>query len=137
LTNPSVKLANCCTPIMGDDIVGYVTKGTGIVVHRVECKNVETFIKDRLLDVFWGESTTKKYETNLRITVLNRDNILAEIINSVTSSKGKLNQVSAQVNRSKEGLIKLKVEVGNLMELDSVLLNIQKIKGVYSIERVC
>ena len=137
LTNPSVKLANCCTPIMGDNIVGYVTKGTGIVVHRVECKNVETFIKDRLLDVFWGESTTKKYETNLRITVLNRDNILAEIINSVTSSKGKLNQVSAQVNRSKEGLIKLKVEVGNLMELDSVLLNIQKIKGVYSIERVC
>lgn len=137
LTNPSVKLANCCTPILGDDIVGYVTKGTGIVVHRRECKNVETFDNSRLIDVFWGNSITKKYETNLKITVLNRDNILAEIINMITSSKGKLNQVSAQVNRSKEGLIKIKIEVGNLMELDNIVLNIQKIKGIYSIERVC
>jgi len=137
LTNPSVKLANCCTPVLGDDIVGYVTKGTGIVVHRRECKNIDTFRIERLIDVFWGDNLLRKYETNVKITVLNRDNVLAEIINTITSNKGKLNQVSASVNRTKEGLIKMKIEVGNTQELESILLNIQKIKGIYSIERVC
>lgn len=137
LTNPSVKLANCCTPVLGDDIVGYVTKGTGIVVHRRECKNIDTFKEERLIDVFWGDNTLRKYETNVKITVLNRDNVLAEIINTITSNKGKLNQVSASVNRTKEGLIKMKIEIANTQELESILLNIQKIRGIYSIERVC
>jgi GTP pyrophosphokinase len=137
LTNPSVKLANCCTPVLGDDIVGYVTKGTGIVVHRRECKNIDTFKEERLIDVFWGDNTLRKYETNVKITVLNRDNVLAEIINTITSNKGKLNQVSASVNRTKEGLIKIKIEIANTQELESILLNIQKIRGIYSIERVC
>lgn len=137
LTNPSVKLANCCNPILGDNIVGFVTKNAGIVVHRDVCKNVEAFEKERILDVFWGKNITKKYETNLKIIVMNRDNILAEIINTATSSKAKINQVSAQTNRIKEGLIRLKVEIGNVLELDGVIANLQKIKGIYSIERVC
>lgn len=137
LTNPSVKLANCCNPVLGDEIIGYVTKNAGIVVHRDVCKNVEGFEKERLLDVFWGQNVTKKYETNLKIIVMNRDNILAEIINTATSSKAKINQVSAQTNKVKEGLIRLKVEIGNVLELDNVIANLQKIKGIYSIERVC
>jgi len=137
LTNPSVKLANCCNPVLGDDIVGYVTKNSGIVVHRTVCKNVEGFEKARLIDVFWGSNITKKYETNLKIIVMNRDNILAEIINTATSSKARVNQVSAQTNRVKEGIIRLKVEVGNVLELDQVIANLQKIRGIYSIERIC
>lgn len=137
LTNPSVKLANCCSPVLGDEIIGYVTKNSGIVVHRDVCKNVETFEKERLLDVFWGSNITKKYETSLRIIVMNRDNILAEIINTATSSKAKINQVSAQTNRVKEGIIKMRIEIGNVLELDNVIANIQKIRGIYSIERIC
>jgi len=137
LTNPSVKLANCCNPVLGDEIIGYVTKNQGIVVHRDVCKNVESFEKERLLDVFWGQNVTKKYETNLKIIVMNRDNILAEIINTATSSKAKITQVSAQTNKVKEGLIRLKVEIGNVLELDNVIANLQKLRGIYSIERVC
>jgi len=136
LTNPSVKLANCCTPVLGDEIVGYITKGTGIVVHRQICKNVQSFVKERLIDVFWGNNALKKYETQIKITVINRDNVLAEIINAATSSKGKINQVSAQVNRSKEGIIKMRLEVGSVIELDQVLANISKIRGIFSIERI-
>ncbi|MFA5007558.1 MAG: ACT domain-containing protein, partial [Candidatus Izemoplasmatales bacterium] len=136
LTNPSVKLAHCCTPVLGDDIVGYVTKGAGIAVHRRNCKNVAKFEQERLLDVFWGDNTLRKYETMIRITVQNRDNILAEIINTATSNKGKITQVQAQVNRSKEGIIKLKMEVGNLLELDTIVTAIGRIRDVYSIERI-
>jgi len=137
LTNPSVKLANCCNPILGDDIVGYVTKNAGIVVHRSVCKNVASFEKERLIDVFWGNNAIRKYETNLKIIVMNRDNVLAEIINAATSSKARINQVSAQTNRVKEGIIRMKVEIGNVLELDQVIANVQKVKGIYSIERIC
>lgn len=136
LDKPSVKLGNCCNPILGDDIVGYITKSYGIVVHRKNCKNVETFDKNRLIDVNWGTNTIKKYVTNLKIRVMNRDNILAEIINAATSSKAKIIQVSAQSNDVKEGTIRMKIEVGSVLELDNVIANIQKVKNVYAIERL-
>lgn len=136
LDKPSVKLGNCCNPILGDDIVGYITKNSGIVVHRKECKNIETFDVNRLIDVSWGNNTSKRYVTNLKIGVLNRDNILAEIINAATSSKAKIAQVSAQSNDVKEGTIRMKIEIGSVLELDNVIANIQKVKNVYSIERL-
>jgi len=136
LDKPSVKLGNCCTPVLGDEIVGYITKSYGIVVHRKECKNIKDFDVNRLIEVFWGYNITKKYVTNIKIGVLNRDNILAEIINAATSSKAKIVQVSAQTNDIKEGTIRMKIEIGSVLELDNVIANIQKVKNVYSIERL-
>lgn len=89
-----------------------------------------------MIDVSWGNNTSKRYVTNLKIGVLNRDNILAEIINAATSSKAKIAQVSAQSNDVKEGTIRMKIEIGSVLELDNVIANIQKVKNVYSIERL-
>lgn len=136
LDKPSVRLANCCNPVLGDNIIGYVSKNSGIVVHRISCKNVETFEKERLIDVFWGTDINVRYTANLRILVINRDNILAEIVHAATSSKAKIDRVSAQSNNIKEGIIKMKIQVGSLLELDTVIANIQKIKGIYSIDRI-
>ncbi|HRX92088.1 MAG TPA: bifunctional (p)ppGpp synthetase/guanosine-3',5'-bis(diphosphate) 3'-pyrophosphohydrolase [Candidatus Izemoplasmatales bacterium] len=137
LTNPSVRLANCCNPILGDNIVGYVSKNSGIIVHRDVCNNLDYYDKARLIEVYWGSNVTKRYETSLKIIVQNRDNILAEIINVATSSKAKINQVSAQTNKASEGIIRMKLEIGNVVELDQVVANIQKIRGIFSIERIC
>ena len=136
LDKPSVKLANCCSPILGDEIIGYITRNSGIVVHRKDCNNLDTFDSNRLIDVYWGNNSSRLYTTNLKIGVLNRDNILAEIINAATSSKAKIIQVSAQTNDIKEGIIRMKIEVGSVLELDNVIANIQKVKNVYSIERL-
>ncbi len=136
LDKPSIKLANCCKPIYGDDIIGYVSKSYGIMVHRKTCNNVETYDKNRLIDVYWGDDLTKKYVTSLKIYVQNRDNILAEIINTSTSSKAKIIQVSAQTNNVKEGTIITKIEIASVNELENLIANLQKVKGVYSIERL-
>ncbi|MBN2540187.1 MAG: bifunctional (p)ppGpp synthetase/guanosine-3',5'-bis(diphosphate) 3'-pyrophosphohydrolase [Bacilli bacterium] len=136
LDKPSVRLANCCNPVLGDDIVGYVSRNSGIVVHRHNCKNVETFEKERLIDVFWGVDMNVKYSSNLKILVLNRDNVLAEIVHAATNSKAKIDKVTAQTNNLREGIIKMKISIGSLLELDTVVANIQKVKGVYSIERI-
>ena len=136
LDKPSVRLANCCNPVLGDDIIGYVSRNSGIVVHRTACNNVNNFEEARLIDVYWGDNSLVKYTSNIKILVINRDNILAEIVHAATASKAKILQVSAHSNNIKEGIIKMKIEIGSVVELGQVIANIQRLKGVYSIERV-
>ncbi len=135
LDNPSLKLANCCSPVPGDEIVGYVSKGVGIAVHRKACKNVQNFDEDRLIDVAWGSNEGVSYNVNLKLMVSNRDNILAEIVNTITASKGKVNQVVASTNARGEAIMKLKVGVHAKDELDVIIQNLNKVKDVYAIER--
>ena len=135
LDNPSIKLANCCSPVPGDEIVGYVSKGIGIAVHRALCNNVKNFDEERLIKVEWGLKKEASYNVNLKLTVSNRDNILADVINTTTASKAKVNQVLASTNARGEAIIKLKVSIKDLVELEVVIQNLNKIKDVYSIER--
>lgn len=135
IDKPSIRLANCCNPVFGDKIIGYISKTQGIMVHRQSCPNVESFDEHRLLDVYWGEDTSKRYMTNLKIYVENRDNILAEIINTSTSSKGKIVQVSAKTDDLNQGVITTKIEIASKEDLNHLITNIQKVRGVFSIER--
>ncbi|MBN2605207.1 MAG: bifunctional (p)ppGpp synthetase/guanosine-3',5'-bis(diphosphate) 3'-pyrophosphohydrolase [Bacilli bacterium] len=136
LKNPSIKLSNCCTPIPGDRITGYISKGVGIAVHRTRCNNLAALDPNRYIEVFWGNDNTRSYEVNIKIIVSNRDNVLADIINTVTSSRGKIVQVAASTNNRLEGIIKLKVSIRDKDELENIIINLQKIKGVFSIERM-
>ena len=136
LDNPSVKLSNCCTPIPGDPIKGYISKGSGIAVHRKECKNLQNLDSGRFIDVEWADYENEIHEVNLKLIVMNRDNILAEIINMTTTHGGKVDQVSASTNKRGEGVIKAKLGVNNRSELENIILNLQKINGVLNIERL-
>jgi len=136
LKNPSIKLSNCCTPIPGDKITGYISKGVGIAVHRTKCNNLAALDSNRYIEVFWGNDKTKSYNVNIKVIVSNRDNILAEIINTVTASNAKIDQVAASTNKLKEGIVKLKLSLANKEILSKVILNLQNLKGVFSIERM-
>ncbi len=136
LDNPSVKLSNCCMPIPGDPIKGYISKGTGIAVHRKECKNLQNLDPSRFIDVKWASLNHDIHGVNLKLIVINRDNILAEIINTTTTHTGKVDQVSASTNKRGEGVIKIKVGVKNRSELENIILNLQKINGILNIERL-
>ncbi|AIO19023.1 GTP pyrophosphokinase [Candidatus Izimaplasma bacterium HR1] len=136
LTTPSIKLSNCCTPIPGDKISGYISKGAGIAVHRTKCNNLQSLDKERYIEVFWGNDTSRQYSVNLKIIASNRDNVLAEVINTITSTKGKVIQVAASTNKNLEAIIKLKVSIANKKELDNMIVNMQKISDIYSIERM-
>jgi len=136
LKNPSIKLSNCCTPIPGDRITGYISKGVGIAVHRSKCNNLAALDKNRHMEVFWGNDTTKMYDVNIKLIVSNRDNVLAEIINTVTASSCKIMQVAASSNKREEGIVKLKLNLTNKKVLETTIHNLQKLKGVFSIERM-
>lgn len=136
LDTPSVKLAHCCSPIPGDDIVGYITKGVGIAIHRCDCKNIKGFDENRFIPVFWAENKDKRFQVDLKLFVFNRDNILADIINTSIAYNCKVIKVTARANDINEGVINLTLEVINKSELDLMISNLEKIKGIYQIERV-
>jgi GTP pyrophosphokinase len=136
LDTPSVKLSNCCTPIPGDLIKGYISKGSGIAVHRSNCNNLKNLDESRYIDVEWGDDRSTIHHVNLKLLVNNRDNILADIINTVTTHDGKVDQVSATTNKRKEGVIKIKVGIAHKNTLDNIILNLQKVGGVLNIERL-
>ncbi len=136
LENPSVKLSNCCTPIPGDAIKGYISKGAGIAVHRSDCKNLESLEPERFIDVYWAKDEESAYRVSIRIHVNNRDNILAEIINTITTHNGSVDQVNATTNKRGEGVVKLKIGIKNTAELDQITHNIKKVHGVLQIERL-
>ncbi|MBP5342664.1 bifunctional (p)ppGpp synthetase/guanosine-3',5'-bis(diphosphate) 3'-pyrophosphohydrolase [bacterium] len=136
LDYPSVKLAHCCSPIPGDEIVGYITKGVGIAVHRLDCRNCQKLDQNRLINVYWASQVEKKFQVDLKLLVYNRDAILADILNTCIAYDTKVVRVSAKATDISEVYINITVQVSNKSTLDLMISNLEKIKGVYSIERV-
>lgn len=86
LKNPQLKLGSCCNPIPGDPIMGYVTKGYGIVVHHRSCKNASSFAKERLISLEWATNPNRKYPVSIKITAVTNNNLLVEIMNVVSAN---------------------------------------------------
>ena len=135
LSTPSVKLSKCCEPIPGDEIIGFVTKGVGIAVHRKNCKNCKSFDQNRLINVYWAKSGDKRFPVGLKINVFNRDNVLADILNTAIACNAKVDKVTARITNREEGVITLTIGVYNKENLDILISNLEKIKGVYQIMR--
>ena len=135
LTNPQLKLGSCCNPIPGDEIVGYVTKGNGIVVHHLECKNLPSFQKERLIPLRWATNPGRKYPVSIKILATSNMNLLVELMNVVSASGMSILAINANQQSSLETVVKLKVMTNNLLDLEKMILNLKKIKYVYNIER--
>ena len=134
VNNAEVKLGNCCNCIPGDPIVGYISKGNGVIVHSINCKNIQDLDKKRFVEVFWEGNTDKKY--SCRIKVISQTNtIFAELISTINSSNSSILQL--QANQKEDGLVvtKIKILVKNIDELGVLIANIQKIKNVMKVER--
>lgn len=137
LDKAQIKLANCCHPIKGDDIVGYVSKGSGIIVHRLECPNVKSIDTDRLLDVFWDTSGDSiNYETQLSILSFDRKIIVVDIINTINSNSMSIKAISSSKTKDGDILTKVKVVTPSLEALQKTIANIEKLNDVYSVERI-
>ncbi|MDQ0362854.1 RelA/SpoT family protein [Breznakia pachnodae] len=133
-----ISLAPCCSPIPGDDIVGYITKGQGVKVHRRDCPNVQD-IKDRLIDVEWDDevSTSKTYAVNLVVHSTDRNFLLSDIVTVSSQCKVNLQHVDSKVNDDGiHATTKLTVLVHNAEHLKNLMANLRKIISVISVERV-
>ncbi|MBQ8292843.1 MAG: bifunctional (p)ppGpp synthetase/guanosine-3',5'-bis(diphosphate) 3'-pyrophosphohydrolase [Bacilli bacterium] len=137
LEKAQLRLGNCCQPVYGDNIYGYITKGSGIVVHREGCPNITKSEDERYIKINWDpEFQGRVFDTTLKISAIDKKNILADFVNSINSTKATIVSVSSTKNKSGECVTKFKLQVANLDDLNHVILSIGKISEVYGIERV-
>lgn len=138
LPKAQVKLASCCHPVYGDAIIGYVSKGNGIIVHRFECHNVKHSQEERFIDVYWDDTPgTKHYESILHIYSFDRKNIVAEIINTINGINNvNINSITSSKDRNGDLVTKVKISVNNLETLANLQTNLYKISDIHTIERV-
>ena len=133
-----IKLACCCHPVLGDPIIGFVSKGSGIVVHRYECVNARTYDQNRFIDVYWDKEADlqRNFESVISVLSYNRKNILTEIINVINATTITISTISNTKTRQGELLTRIKLFVKNAEILENAITNIKKISDVYSVERL-
>ena len=136
LSNPQIKLANCCLPVPGEEICGFISKNSGVVVHSKHCPNLHSIDKNRLLDVYWSNNISKKYPIRLKITATCSQGNMGEIINIINSSNLQIAEIQAKPNYTiLEEVYKFKLLTNNLKEFQTLVINLQKIKTIIKIER--
>ena len=137
IDNCLVKLSKCCNPLPGDNIVGYITKGRGVSVHRADCVNTKELLNDeeRLIDVSWYEETKEAYNVELEIFANDRSGLLKDIIKQIENAKAKLIGISSKVNKEKIAITEITVEIKNKEELNKLKAAINKIESVYEVKR--
>lgn len=135
LKNPQLKLGNCCYPIPGDEIVGYITKGNGIVVHTCNCKNIKSLENARLMPLQWATNPNRKYPISIKITATQNASLLGEIMNTISANSMSIASINAVNNLRLETIIKLKILTNNLSDLERLIVNLKKIPAIQNIER--
>ena len=131
-----VQLSKCCNPIPGDDIVGYVSKGQGVKVHRADCPNLKNIEKGRLIDVYWDytQMVNKRFDADIEIVGLDRPNLLNDIITVLGQSKVNILNINAGI-QDMDADIKLTLSVEDAEMLQTTIDNLNKIHGIYEIKR--
>ena len=138
--NLLIRLSRCCNPVPGDAIVGYITKGRGISVHRKDCPNVQLpeSEQNRLIEVDWEDAanTDQQYDTELVVEGYNRNGLLNEVLNVINSTTKSLNSVNGKVDANKMATISVNIGIMNTQQLDFIVDKIKQIPDVYSVRRV-
>ena len=134
--NIAITLGNCCTPIPGDEIVGYITKGKGVTVHRKDCPNVINE-KSRLIEVFWKENlATSTYPVDLKIECYERSNLVVDIMSVLSQKKITITSLNAVLHQqTMTSTISITIYVPNGIILRDIINNLLNIKSVYEIKR--
>ena len=137
IDNCLVKLSKCCNPLPGDEIIGYITKGRGVSVHRKDCTNVEELLKEenRIIEVSWHDQEKVTYTVEIEVLANDRNGLLGEIVQQVNSTKAKLLGVNAKATKDRIAITELTLEIDSLDSLNKIIREIKKVDSVYEVKR--
>ncbi len=134
-----IKFARCCTPVPGDDIVGFITKGFGVSVHRRDCPNAagaaSPVNSGRWVKVSWAAAPMETYSTSFELDCQDRDSLALDVAMVITSMKLKCSELNARADHKGGCLISLTVEVRSISEVNTIRSRLAGIRGVRSVTR--
>jgi guanosine-3',5'-bis(diphosphate) 3'-pyrophosphohydrolase len=138
VTDVWVKLARCCTPVPGDDILGFVTRGGGVSVHRQACTNASGLLEqaDRLVDVEWAPSADSVFVVSIQVEALDRHRLLSDVSRVLSDERVNILSAAVSTNRDRVAVSKFTFEMAEAKHLGHLLRTIRNVEGVYDVYRV-
>lgn len=135
--NLLVRISRCCTPVPGDQIIGFVTRGRGVSVHRLDCPNVTAEdCSERLIDVEWESDLKHNYSVDIEITGHDRNGLLNDVLQAVSETKTNISAVSGRADKNRVATIHMTISISNIDHLHKVVERIKRIKDIYSVRRI-
>jgi GTP pyrophosphokinase len=133
-----VKLARCCTPVPGDDILGFVTRGGGVSVHRMDCTNATDLMAEpeRLVDVEWAPSASSVFLVAIQVEALDRHRLLSDVTKVLADERVNILSASVTTSRDRVAVSRFAFEMGDPKHLGHVLKAVRSVEGVYDVYRV-
>ncbi|WP_026425485.1 RelA/SpoT family protein [Actinokineospora inagensis] len=137
-TDVWVKLARCCTPVPGDDILGFVTRGGGVSVHRTDCTNADDLVgsPERLVEVEWAPSESSVFLVAIQVEALDRHRLLSDVTKVLADEKVNILSASVTTSRDRVAVSRFSFEMGDPKHLGHVLKAVRSVEGVYDVYRV-
>jgi GTP pyrophosphokinase len=136
-TNVLVRFAKCCNPVPGDPIIGYITKGRGVSIHRKDCRNVDFLLKNKdnkIVEVSWGRPKGE-YIAEIKIEAEDRQKLLSELMDTVNESNIDLYAINAKPIKDGIAVINMKLKISSINELRDLMKKLRKVKNVIGVER--
>lgn len=136
--NLLVRFSKCCNPVPGDEIIGYITRGRGVSIHRVDCTNIINETDDnRLIDVEWDidDDQPTAYSANIEVTGKDREGLLNEVLQAVSETKTLMTAVSGRANKDQLVTILITVQITDTEHLQTVIARIKRVKDIYDVKR--
>lgn len=133
-----VRFAKCCNPVPGDGIVGYITRGRGVSVHRSDCSNVtsEEFESGRMIEVAWSTSEKSSYNVEIQVTAEDRTGLIAEVSNKLSSMGFSITSVNARMGKNHVANMVFGFEISETAQLDAIIKSLNSITGVRDVFRI-
>jgi GTP pyrophosphokinase len=130
------KMARCCTPVPGDQITGFITRGEGVSVHRVDCTNVASLNQARVVEVSWAQSARGVFMVQIQVEALDRSGLLSDITRVLTENHVNILSATVSTGRDRVALSRYVFEMADPSHLDHLLNQIRRIEAVYDVYRV-
>ncbi|AYE35492.1 RelA/SpoT family protein [Clostridium septicum] len=139
LNNIMVRFAKCCNPVPGDEILGYITKGRGVSVHRADCSNLKALVnydEEKVVEVTWGKAKGAAYVAEIQVKAEDRIGILSDIMMIITDANLPLNALNAKSSKANVAIVNIKVKIDSVEQLKELMRKIRRLKGVMDVYRM-
>lgn len=137
--NVLIRFAQCCNPLPGDSIIGYITRGRGVSIHRGDCSNVLSHCQDesnRIVEVMWAEQVDSTYPVDIQIYGRDKPRLVTEVMNTVLDTRTHILGINARVGKGEVAHIQLRIEIRNVEHLKMVMQKIRRVKDITEVKRI-
>ena len=131
-----IRYANCCTPVSGDEIVGYISRGKGVTIHRKNCHNVKFLEEERLIEAEWNEKSNQIFKAMLCVTTEPNENVIQKILRQIMENKIFILSFNSKTNKFNQLVTTLNIQVNNIKEIEKTISLIKNNSEVFKVERI-